>query len=93
MTDELKVLETTLAYSHTNFSFLLPSAVKSENTTNLLSNTIYTSNNIQYKLNKINGLEADAVKQEFHSCFSKNQGFKAIYEISYVMGGGTDSED
>jgi hypothetical protein len=65
-TNELKVLETALAYSLIHFSFLLPSIVKSEKTINLLTDAIYTSNNIQHKLNKINGLEADAIKQKFH---------------------------
>jgi hypothetical protein len=33
-------------------------------------------------------LEADAIKQKFHLWFSKNQGFKVIYDISCVGGRG-----
>jgi hypothetical protein len=66
-----------LAYIHANFSFLSQPVTKLEKTTNLLSETIKEIN-IEDKLNKINSSKADAVKQKFCSCFSKNKGFKVM---------------
>jgi hypothetical protein len=46
-------------------------------------------------VNKINGLEADIVKQNFNSCFSINEEFTVTWEISCVLAGEdlADSED
>jgi hypothetical protein len=90
----LKVLETDLAYIHANFSFLSQSITKLEKTINL-SETIKEINDIQEKLNKINGSKVDALKQKFRSCFSKNRRFKVMCEISCVLEGEdlVESED
>jgi hypothetical protein len=56
--------------------------------TNLSSETIKEINNIPDKRNKINGLKADAAKQKFCSCFSKNKEFKVMCEISCALEGG-----
>jgi hypothetical protein len=85
--NELKVLKTDLAYVHANFSFLLQSITKLEKTTNLLTDTIKEINNIQDKLNEINSSNADAVKQKFHTYFSKNKWFKVMCEISCELEG------
>jgi hypothetical protein len=52
-------------------------------------------NDIQDKLNNINRSQADAAKQKFLSCFSRNKRFKAMCEISRVLEGEdlVDSED
>jgi hypothetical protein len=50
--NELKVLETDLAYIYANFSFLLQSIRKLEMTRNLLSETVKEINDIQDKLEK-----------------------------------------
>ena len=47
------------------------------------NNRIY--NDIQEKLNKINGSKVDAVKQKFRSCSCKHVGFKTKYEISCTL--------
>jgi hypothetical protein len=66
-----------------------------EKITNFLSETIKEFKGIRDKLNKVNGLKADTVKQKLCSCFSKNKGVKGMCEISYVSVGEdlVDSED
>jgi hypothetical protein len=44
-------------------------------------------NDIQDEPSKINGSKADAVKQTFSSCFSKNKEFEVMCEISCVLEG------
>jgi hypothetical protein len=55
-----------------------------EKTTNL-SKIIKEINDIQNKLNKINGSKTDAVNEKIRSCFSNNKGFKVIGEISCIL--------
>jgi hypothetical protein len=50
-----------------------------------LSETIKDIDDIQDKLNKINGSEVDAVKQRWRSYFSKNQGFEIMCGISCII--------
>jgi hypothetical protein len=61
--DEMKMLKTDLAYIHANLSFLSPFVTTLAKTTNLLSETITEIKELQDKLYKINGSEADAVKE------------------------------
>jgi predicted transcriptional regulator len=52
-----------------------------------LSEKIKEVNDIQDKLNKINGPEAEQVRQIFRSCLSKNKGFKGMCKISCILEG------
>jgi hypothetical protein len=81
------VLKTDLAYIHANFSFLSQPVTKLEKATNLLSQTIREINDVQDKLNKTNGSTVNA-GNKIGSCFSKNKGFKIMYEFSCVLEGG-----
>jgi hypothetical protein len=78
------VLKTDVAYIHANFSFVAVYK-KLENTANFLSVTLRELNEIQDKLHKINGSEADIPKQQFRSCLSKNYGSKAVCDISCAL--------
>jgi hypothetical protein len=77
----MKTLKTDLPYIHINIIFLSQSKPGKDHT-HLLSKTIKYIKDIQDKPNKIEGSEADAVKQVFRSCFSKNKGFKIMCDIS-----------
>jgi hypothetical protein len=95
MINELRVLKTNLAYIHANFSFLSQTITKPEKNINLLSEIIKETND---KLNKIKSMEADVVKQKFHSCFSKNKEFKVMCKFACIikkrdLGGYEDLKD
>jgi hypothetical protein len=78
----MKVLKTGLAYIHANlFSIAVYNKVGRDH--KLLSDTIKEISDIRDKLNKINRSEADAVRL----CFSKNEGFKVLCEISCILEG------
>jgi hypothetical protein len=70
--DELYMLETDLAYIHTNFYFL-SSGTKMEQKTHLLSEVIKEINNTHDKLNRNSDSEADVMKQKFRTCSSRNK--------------------
>lgn len=69
-----------MAHIYANFSFLSLSIAKLVKTTNSLSETLREIVDIQDELVKINGSEADAVKQKFPSCFSKNKRSEVMCE-------------
>jgi hypothetical protein len=52
-----------------------------------LPETIKETDNIQDKLNTINGSEVDAIEQNFGSCFVINKGLKVMCDISCEFGG------
>jgi hypothetical protein len=83
----LRNLKTDLVYIYAYFSFLSQSITKVEKTTHFLSETRNEINDMQDNVNKINGSEADVVKQKFRSWFCKNKGFKIMRYISHVLGG------
>jgi hypothetical protein len=70
-----------MAHIHTNFNFLSLSITKLVKTTNSLSETLKEIVDIQDELDKINGSEADAVKQKFPSYFNKNKGSEVMCEM------------
>jgi hypothetical protein len=67
--NELKVLKTDLVYIH---AIIRHPITKLENDH---KSVVRKKNGIQDIVNKINGLEADIVKQNFNSCFSINEEF------------------
>jgi hypothetical protein len=75
------------AYNKGNFNFLSQSGTTLEKKINLLSEVIKEINNTQDKPNKTNDSEADAMKQNLRSYFSKNKKFEVKCEISCVWGG------